>query len=129
MNSDMFLTLELLCDSTCNSIFTANDVIINAVSVKQRRCYYCLMYESHRCQNENNCPDGLHYEKYKGSTVRQCLCATVEEFQDGYIHCPILECIGCGKCMQDFGDGANFRYDESQNYERKPKIKSYETKE
>ena len=86
-------------------------------------CCTCVMHESHRCRNEKTCPEGLHYEEYTGSTVRQCLRATVESFQDGYIHCPILDCVGCEKCMEDFGDGTDFYYEESQNYERKPRWK------
>lgn len=92
----------------------------------ERNCYRCVGYESHRCRNEKECPDGLHYEEYIGSTVRQCLCATIEVFQDGYIHCPILDSIGCEQCMKDFGDGSEFYYDESQNYERKPSWKEVE---
>jgi hypothetical protein len=78
------------------------------------------MFESHRCRNKAKCPDGLHYEEYNGSVVRQCLGATIEVFQDGYMHCPILDYLGCEKCMNDFGEGSSFIYDESQNYERKP---------
>ena len=85
-------------------------------------CFRCVMYESHRCCNHNGkaCPDGLHYEEYTGSTIRQCLYATVEIFQDGYMHCPIIETITCVECMEDFGDGSGFLPDISQNYERKP---------
>lgn len=86
-----------------------------------KNCFHCVMYESHRCRNMRDCPEGLHYEEYTGSAVRQCLCATIEVFQDGYIHCPILDSIGCEKCTEDFGDGFDFYHDESQNYERLPK--------
>jgi hypothetical protein len=90
---------------------------------KSMRCYHCVKHESYRCRNEKVCPDGLHYEEYTGSTVRQCLCATVEVYQDGYIHCPIMTYIGCEKCIEDFGNGSKFHRDESQNYERIPKWK------
>jgi hypothetical protein len=87
-------------------------------------CFRCVAFESHRCRNQwigdRPCPDGLQYEEYTGSTVKQCLRATVEIFQDGYIHCPIIDEIGCEQCMERFGDGSKFYYDESQNYERKP---------
>lgn len=89
-------------------------------------CFRCVMYESHRCRNEKTCPEGLHYEEYTGSTVRQCLCATVEVFQDGYTHCPILDCIGCEQCLKDFGDGSEFEPDESQNYQREPRWRKEE---
>lgn len=88
-----------------------------------RDCYRCVMYESHRCRATKECPEGLQYEEYVGSTVRQCLYATVEVFQDGYIHCPVMECMGCKHCMERFGDGSRYEYDESQNYERKPRVR------
>lgn len=90
---------------------------------KAMRCYRCLMFISHRCRNNKECPEGLHYEEYIGSLVRQCLCATVEIFQDGYIHCPILHSITCEECLKKFGDGTDFDFDESQNYERFPEWK------
>lgn len=84
-------------------------------------CYRCLYHESHRCRNEKKCPDGMEYIEYTGSSVKQCLCATTEVYQDGYIHCPILESIGCEECMERFGDGNGYEHDETQNYERKPR--------
>jgi hypothetical protein len=62
----------------------------------------------------------MKYIEYTGSTVKQCLDATTEIFQDGYIHCPILDYIGCVECEKRFGDGSNWEFDESQNYVRKP---------
>lgn len=84
-------------------------------------CFRCLYYESHRCRNQRFCPDGMRYEEYTGSTIRQCLYATIELFQDGYVHCPVIDCIGCEVCMEKFGDGSGYLYDESQNYERLPR--------
>lgn len=84
-------------------------------------CFRCLYHESHRCRNEKKCPDGMAYVEYTGSIVRQCLEATTEIYQDGYIHCPILESTGCVECEKRFGDGSKWEYDESQNYERKPR--------
>ena len=95
---------------------------------KSFKCYRCVKYESHRCRGKSwpmkECTEYSEYEEYAGSTVRQCLCATVEVFQDGYIHCPILDSVGCEKCTEDFGDGSDFEYDESQNYQRFPRWKS-----
>lgn len=97
---------------------------VTAENHKRGNCFHCVAFESHRCRNQwigdRPCPEGMRYEEYIGSVVKQCLCATVEIFQDGYIHCPIIECIGCEKCIEEFGDGSNFVYDESQNYKRKP---------
>lgn len=84
-------------------------------------CFHCLYFESHRCRNKKTCPPGMSYVEYTGSTVRQCLEATTEIYQDGYIHCPILESVGCERCMERFGDGSEFEPDEDQNYERKPR--------
>ncbi len=101
------------------------DLLVNqTININQNNCYHCVMFESHRCINNKICPEGLHYEEYTGSTVRQCLCATVEIFQDGYIHCPILDEIGCEECTEDFGDGSDYYYDVSQNYQRFPRWKS-----
>jgi len=83
--------------------------------------YDCLYDQSGRCRNQRKCPEGMSYIKYTGSSVRQCLEATTEIFQDGYIHCPILNYLGCEKCMERFGDGSDFKYDVSQNYERLPR--------
>ena len=91
------------------------------VHEKSMRCYRCLMHISHRCRNEKDCPEGLYYEEYTGSIVRQCICATVEIFQDQYIHCPVLHSMSCEECMKTFGDGSNFIYDESQNYKNSPR--------
>jgi hypothetical protein len=91
----------------------------------KKNCYHCLYHESHRCRNQNSCPEGMKYIKYTGSSVKQCLCATTEVYQDGYIHCPILESIGCKECMEKFGDGSDYEYDESQNYEREPDWKEF----
>lgn len=105
------------------SIFDAEIAAQKEAYEKAMRCYRCLFHESHRCRNERQCPEGCHYEEYIGSTVRQCLCATIEVFQDGYIHCPILDSIGCEECVKNFGDGSGFKQDESQNYERIPRWK------
>lgn len=99
------------------------DLVKQIIKRVKSNCFHCVMFQSHRCRNEKDCPNGLHYEEYTGSVVRQCLCATTEVFQDGYIHCPILDYIGCEKCIENFGDGSNFEHDESQNYERKPQWK------
>jgi hypothetical protein len=89
-----------------------------------RNCFRCLYQESFRCRNnpaDKPCPDGMSYIEYTGSTVRQCLEATTEIYQDGYIHCPIIDSIGCVECEKRFGDGSNWEYEKDQNYERKPR--------
>lgn len=80
------------------------------------------MHESHRCRNQRDrCPDRYKYEKYTGSQVRQCLYATIETFQDGYIQCPILEERGCEWCYEEFEkDDNEFEFIASQNYNRYP---------
>jgi uncharacterized protein YlaN (UPF0358 family) len=87
-------------------------------------CWKCLFEISHRCRNNWNkpCPEGMCYEEYTGSKVKQCLLATVEVFQDGYMHCPVVDCYGCEYCMERLrADKSLFRYDASQNYERVPR--------
>jgi hypothetical protein len=68
----------------------------------------------------------MAYVEYTGSIVRQCLEATTEIYQDGYIHCPIIDTIGCIECEKRFGDGSGWEYDESQNYEREPRWRKNE---
>jgi uncharacterized coiled-coil protein SlyX len=63
----------------------------------------------------------MSFIEYTGSTVRQCLEATTEIYQDGYIHCPVIDEWGCAECMRRFGDGSNWKHDKTQNYERKPR--------
>lgn len=43
-----------------------------------------------------------HYVEYKGQQVRECLKALVSVFQDGYIWCSLIDCIGCQKCYEEF---------------------------
>ena len=91
---------------------------------KRGDCFRCLMYESHRCRTSwnNSCPDGMEFEEYTGSKVKQCIGATTEVYQDGYIHCPILDCYGCEWCMERLrADKSFFQPDPSQNYERVPR--------
>ena len=96
------------------------------LSIHGGNCYRCVFEESHRCRNNWNkpCPDGMQFEEYTGSKVKQCIGATMEIFQDGYMHCPILETegMGCVWCMERLKeDKSFFRYDPSQNYERNPR--------
>lgn len=44
----------------------------------------------------------LHYVKYIECTVKECLKATVQVFQDGYIDCSLIENYGCEKCMEEW---------------------------
>lgn len=89
-------------------------------------CFKCLFYESHRCQNNWNkpCPDGMQFEEYTGSKIKQCMLATVEVFQDGYMHCPVIDYYGCEECMKRLKeDKSCFQHDASQNYVRVPRWK------
>lgn len=103
---------------------------------KRGDCFRCLMLESHRCGNrwigDKPCPDGMQFEEYTGSKVKQCIGATMEIFQDGYMHCPILytEGMGCEWCMEKVReDKSFFQPDPSQNYERVPRWKKYNKEE
>jgi hypothetical protein len=90
-------------------------------------CGKCLYQESHRCRIgiELTCPEGMKFVEYTGSTVKQCIEATVEEYQDGYIHCPIIDCMhDCEWCMERLNsDEYVFVRDERQNYKRFSKKK------
>jgi hypothetical protein len=77
---------------------------------------YC---HSYRCRNEKSCPKGYKYKEYTGSKVRECIGATTEIFEDGYIQCPVIECYGCEKCIEMYGESiSNKEKNESQNYDR-----------
>ena len=88
------------------------------VPERESRCGICVKDMSHRCRalGKKECGD---FEEYTGSTVRQCLLATVEIFQDGYIHCPLVGCYGCEYCFEETG-GEPPDYERSQNYEKRP---------
>lgn len=40
-----------------------------------------------------------HFEKYKGSIIEECIDASIQIFQDGYIACSLKESIGCEICI------------------------------
>jgi ParB family chromosome partitioning protein len=91
-------------------------------------CFRCVYFESHRCANrwvgDRPCPNGKKFIEYTGSEVKQCILATVEIFQDGYMHCPVLDCNGCEYCYERMEeDGYEFYRDERQNYKRLPRTK------
>ena len=89
------------------------------------RCFTCVANKSHRCRNTHlhmfNCPDGLSYQLYTGSKVRQCIKATCHHFEDGYVHCPIIDSHGCEWCFKKLELGDSDPYDPSQNYDCYPK--------
>ncbi len=80
-------------------------------------CFTCLYYHSFRCRNEKACPDGFSYIKWTGEKVRQCLFATTTIYQDGYIHCPVIDYMTCEGCMEKFERDGPDPYDKSQNYD------------
>lgn len=43
-----------------------------------------------------------HFVEYKEHQVKECLKAMVSVFQDGYIRCSIIDCIGCQRCYEEF---------------------------
>lgn len=87
-------------------------------------CFKCLYYESNRCRNAKTCPEGMSFVEYTGSSVRQCLYADTEIYQDGFIHCPVIDCLGCERCMELFGEGEEYISGEGNNYERTPRKES-----
>lgn len=50
-------------------------------------------YPHHECEK---------YRKYTNCTVRTCLLANIEKFQDGYIRCSLIETMGCEECYKRF---------------------------
>jgi len=47
--------------------------------------------------------------------VRQCIMATVTIYNDGRIHCPVIECYGCQYCYERLDYMIN--RDDRQNYD------------
>lgn len=57
-------------------------------------CRGGAFYPTHYCEG---------FTEYSGSSrVQWCLRSNVQVFQDGYIHCSIVESVGCGKCYEEF---------------------------
>lgn len=59
---------------------------------REQQAWWCrggICYPQHSCR---------HYVEYAGQKVKTCLRANVSVFQDGYIHCPIVENVGCQWC-------------------------------
>lgn len=80
-------------------------------------CFSCLYHHSFRCRNERTCPDGFAYIKWTGEKVRQCLFATTTIYQDGYIHCPVIDYMTCESCMEKMDKEGLQAHDPSQNYD------------
>lgn len=63
---------------------------------KTDQAYWCrggVFYPVDRC-NE--------FVEYTGSSVRECLFAMVQVYQDGYIRCSIIDSVGCQECYTKF---------------------------
>lgn len=40
------------------------------------------------------------FVQYTGCQVEDCLSAMVTKYQDGYMLCALIDCLGCEKCME-----------------------------
>lgn len=61
-----------------------------------QQVYWCrggFFYPVDQCQ---------HFAEYEGQQVRECLRALVSVYQDGYIQCSIIDCVGCQECYDEF---------------------------
>lgn len=56
-------------------------------------CRGSMFYPVYACQD---------FVKYTGQEVKECLDCNVSVFQDGYISCPLVECVGCEECYRRF---------------------------
>jgi ParB family chromosome partitioning protein len=87
-------------------------------------CFRCVMFESHRCSNRwignQPCPDGMQYAEYTGSEVKPCILACVEVYQDGYMHCPVMDCYGCEYCYEQL-DADDYIPLGQNHYKRLPR--------
>ena len=59
--------------------------------------------QAHWCRGSTFYPANYckSFVKYKGSTIEECVRASIEVFQDGYIRCSIKEQIGCESCIDE----------------------------
>jgi hypothetical protein len=67
-------------------------------------CRGGIFYQSHDCDK---------FVEYTGSTVKECLEANVQIYQDGYIHCSLVESVGCEECMRRF-EGKQAKKEEEE---------------
>ena len=60
--------------------------------------------QAHWCRGGNSYPVSYcpHFVKYEGQDIKDCLCAPVSVYQDGYIQCSIVDSIGCQECYRRF---------------------------
>lgn len=61
--------------------------------------------QAHWCRGGDLYPVSYchHFVKYDaGQDIRDCLCAPVSVYQDGYIWCSIVDSIGCQECYRRF---------------------------
>lgn len=47
------------------------------------------------------CPEFI---KYKGQQIKYCIKEAVQVFQDGYIHCSLVDTVGCQACYEELMD-------------------------
>lgn len=75
--------------------------------------FACLYKASGRCEGKceaQHCRGGLFYPtvpcekyvKYTDQTIKECLKANVQIFQDGYMVCCLIENYGCEKCYVEY---------------------------
>lgn len=55
-------------------------------------CRGGVFYPAHYCES---------FVKYEGSIIEECVRASIEVFQDGYIRCSIKDQIGCETCIDE----------------------------
>lgn len=55
-------------------------------------CRGGIFYPAYYCE---------HFVKYKGQQVKECIKANVSVFQDGYIHCSMIDSYGCERCYAE----------------------------
>jgi hypothetical protein len=67
---------------------------------KEDQAYWCrggIFYQTHECDRY------VEYDESK-LIIRDCLIAVVGVYQDGYIHCSLIESVGCEECMKQFNE-------------------------
>lgn len=65
--------------------------------------------QAHWCRGGNFYPVEMceHYVEYQKPIVKECLCAVVTVWADGYIDCSLVDVIGCEACMKNWEERRN----------------------
>lgn len=73
--------------------------------------------QAHWCRGGSFYPTKMceHYVEYQRPMVRECLCAVVQVWPDGYVDCSMVEAIGCEACMRSWEEKQRAKEEETND--------------